>query len=460
MRGWVVAGVMVIAAGLAACGGAGSDRGGSASGVPGSDRSGEGPSGLAGSDRSGEGAPDLSGSDRSGEGSPDLRSPSPRPAPALAGEGDTTSTSPSASASAWPLAIDTHIDTTQRMLDTTDDIADALSGGHVDFPRMRAGGLSGAFFSIWVDPRRFHGEDAWERARALVAAVRSEVERHPDQAALCTTGAEVRAAHASGRIAVLMGIEGAHALGDAPVPTLLERLDELFALGCRYMTITWTNDNVFAHASTGGHPSRGLTDDGRTLIAHMNELGMIPDVSHVSDRTFFDVLEVSRRPPMASHSATRALSPHRRNVTDAMIRAMAEHHGVICVNYYAAFVDAAYGDARREVEHAHAAEFGAIEGRSWVSSGPRNALLHTLAPELRAPTIQALGAHFAHVVEIGGLETACLGSDFDGAGELAGLSDAGDLPQLYAELERRGLALAPILGENVLRVLDANAPTP
>ncbi|MFO0684083.1 MAG: dipeptidase [Sandaracinus sp.] len=422
--------------------------------------------------------------DRTGVDSPELRSPSPQPSPALAEEEDppagsgstersisiSTSTSTSTSttdttdadagAARWPLAIDTHIDTTQRMLDTTDDIADALDGGHVDFPRMRAGGLSGAFFSIWVDPRRYEGEAAWERARALVAAVRSEVERHPDQAALCTTATEVRAAHASGRIAVLMGIEGAHALGDAPVPTLIERLDELYGLGCRYLTITWTNDNVFAHASTGGHPARGLTEDGRTLITHMNELGMIPDVSHVSDRTFFDVLALSSRPPMASHSATRALSPHRRNVTDAMIRAMAEHHGVICVNYYAAFVDAAYGDARHEVEHAHAAELRAIEGRSWVSSGPRNALLHSLAPELHAPTIRALGAHFAHVVEIGGIETACLGSDFDGAGELAGLTDAADLPQLYAELERRGLALAPILGENVLRVLDANAPAP
>lgn len=408
--------------------------------------------------------------DRSGVDSPEPRSPSPPPSAAVASEGDppggsgatsgSTSDADAGATAHWPLAIDTHIDTTQRMLDTTDDIADALEGGHVDFPRMRAGGLSGAFFSIWVDPRRYPGEAGWERARALVAAVRSEVERHPDQAALCTTSAEVRAAHASGRIAVLMGIEGAHALGAAPVPTLLERLDELFGLGCRYMTITWTNDNVFAHASTGGHPSRGLTDDGRTLIAHMNALGMIPDVSHVSDRTFFDVLALSSHPPMASHSATRALSPHRRNVTDAMIRAMAEHHGVICVNYYAAFVDAAYGDARHEVEHAHAEEFRAIEGRSWVSSGPRNALLHSLAPALRAPTITSLGAHFAHVVELGGIETACLGSDFDGAGELAGLTDAGDLPELYAELERRGLALAPILGENVLRVLEANAPAP
>jgi membrane dipeptidase len=167
------------------------------------------------------------------------------------------------------------------------------------------------------------------------------------------------------------------------------------------------------------------------------------------------VLELSSRPPFASHSATRALSDHPRNVTDEMIRAMAAHHGAICVNYYAAFVDAAYGRARREVEHAHPDDF-AIEGRSWQTSAARIALVRSLAPELHPPTIASLGAHFAHVVEVGGIETACLGSDFDGAGELAGLTDAADLPLLYAELERRGLALAPILGENVLRVLDAN----
>jgi membrane dipeptidase len=356
----------------------------------------------------------------------------------------------------WPLALDTHIDTPLRMLDAQADIANALEGGHVDFPRMRRGGLSGAFFSIWVDPRKYSGELAWERALALVEVVRREVEQHPDEAALCITADDVRAAHAAGKIAVLMGIEGAHALGEGSRELLFSRLDRLFSLGCRYLTITWTNDNVFGHASTGAHPNLGLTEDGRALVAHLNELGMIADVSHVSDQTFFDVLEHSSLPPMASHSATRALSPHRRNVSDPMIRAMAERHGAICVNYYSAFVDDAYGRARRAVEHDHRDAFGAIEGRSWVSSEARNALVRSLAPELQPPGLEALGAHFQHVVEVGGIQTACLGSDFDGAGELAGLGDAADLPRLYAELERRGLELGPILGENVLRVLEAN----
>jgi membrane dipeptidase len=354
------------------------------------------------------------------------------------------------------LAIDTHCDTTQRILDSGDDVTTLLPNGHVDFPRMREGGLSGLFFSIWVDPRRYAGEDAWTHTQALVASVRDLVEHHPDQAALCTTGAEVRAAHASGRIAVLMGIEGAHALGDAPIETLFARLDSMYALGVRYMTITWTNDNVFGHSSTGAHRSLGLTDDGRALVAHMNALGMIIDVSHVSDQTFWDVLDVSTRPVLASHSATRALADHPRNVTDRMIRALGEHHGAVCINYYAQFIDTEYRTARRAFDDAHRAELDAIPGRSWEASAARNALARALAPELHPPTIATLGAHFAHVVELAGAESVCLGSDFDGMGELpAGFDDASDLPRLYEELERRGLPLAPILGENVLRVLDA-----
>jgi membrane dipeptidase len=357
------------------------------------------------------------------------------------------------------LAIDTHADTTQRILDRGDDVTTRLPNGHVDFPRMREGGLSGLFFSIWVDPRRYPGEEGYTHAQALIAAVRALVDAHPDQAALCTTGAEVRAAHASQRIAVLMGIEGAHALGDAPVETLFARLDAAYALGVRYMTVTWTNDNVFAHSSSGAHRSRGLTDDGRALVAHMNALGMIVDVSHVSDQTFWDVLDVSRRPVLASHSATRALSDHPRNLTDRMIRALGEHHGAVCINYYAQFVDHAYGVARRALEDAHREEFDAITGRSWETSVARTALARSLAPDLHPPDVAALGAHFAHAVELAGPESVCLGSDFDGVGELpAGLDDAAHLPALFAELERRQLPLAPILGENVLRILDAQRP--
>jgi membrane dipeptidase len=360
------------------------------------------------------------------------------------------------------LAIDTHVDTPQRMLDAGDDIGQRLPDGHLDLPRMREGELTGAFFSVWVDPRRFPGEAAWQRALALTRVIREVAERHPDQAVLATSAADVRRAHAEGKIALLVGVEGAHALG-APGDdeVLLARLRQLFELGARYLTVTWTNDNPLAHASTGRHPDRGLTELGRRAVREMNRMGMIVDVSHVSDRTFWDVLEVSERPVLASHSSCRALADHPRNMTDAMIRALGERGGAVCINYYTQFIDTAYADRRRRLERMHADRFDALREahpRSWQRWAPHNALARELDATLEAPTIETLGAHFAHVVELAGPEAVCLGSDFDGVGELpVGLEDASRLGALRAELERRGLPLAPILGENVLRILEAQA---
>lgn len=362
------------------------------------------------------------------------------------------------------IAIDTHVDTTQRMLDADDDIGGTLPGGHLDMPRMRAGGLSGAFFSIWVNPTRYPGERAWERALALIGAVRQVAERHPEAAAVCTTADEVRRAHADGKIALLMGVEGGHALG-APEEegVYFERLRELHRLGVRYMTVTWSNDNALGHASTGDAPSRGLTPLGRRVVAEMNRLGIIVDVSHVSDRTFWDILEVTERPVLASHSSCRALADHPRNMTDRMIRAVSEQGGAVCINYYTQYIDVAYAGRRRALEAAHRERFDAVEDahdHSWLRWAPRNALARELGPELGTPTLETLGAHFAHAAQVGSPEAVCLGSDFDGVGELPiGLDDVSFLPALRGELERRELPIRPIFGENVLRVLAAQSGT-
>lgn len=357
-----------------------------------------------------------------------------------------------------PIAIDTHADTPQRMLDSGDDISQRLPDGHLDLPRMREGYLTAAFFSIWVDPRRFPGEEAWRRAQALSRAIRDFAIAHPREVVLATRAEDVRAAHRTDRIAILISIEGAHALGSAEPEVLLERLRQMHALGARSMTITWTNDNLFGHASTGAHPTRGLTALGRRAVAEMNRLGMIVDVSHVSDRTAFDVLAVSTRPVLASHSAIRALADHPRNLPDDLIRAIAARGGAVCINYYTHFLDPAYANARRALERDHAADFAHLEGRSWQTARERNAIARRLAPDLRPPSIEILGAHFAHAVELAGSEHVCLGSDFDGVSELAaGLEDVSDLPLLFAELERRGLPVPAIAGENVLRVLAAQS---
>jgi len=334
-----------------------------------------------------------------------------------------------------PVALDTHIDTTQRMLDDHVDLSQRLPDGHIDLPRMREGGLTGAFFSIWVDPRRYPGEAAWERAQALVRVVRELVTLHPEAAALCTTADEVRAANAGGRVAVLMGVEGAHALGDAPDAELLARLRRLFALGARYMTITWTNDNRFGHASTGAHPERGLTSLGRRAVREMNRLGMIVDVSHVSDQTARDAVRLSRRPVLASHSSVRSLADRPRNLPDDLIREIAARGGAVCVNYYPGFIDAAWAEGHRRHEHD-----GAV-------------------PEPALPGLDVLVAHFARVAELGGAGAPCMGSDFDGIGDLPrGLTDVTGLPGLVAALAARSLDTRAIQGENVLRVLAAQRP--
>ncbi|MFK7985729.1 MAG: dipeptidase [Sandaracinaceae bacterium] len=360
------------------------------------------------------------------------------------------------------IAIDTHVDTTQRMLDAEDDIAERMPDGHLDLPRMREGGLTGAFFSIWVRPSAYPGERAWQRTLDLIAAVRQLAETHPDEATLVVDEAGARRAAREGRAALLMGVEGAHALGAPEDPeVMLSRLAELYALGVRYMTVTWSNDNALGHSSGGQHPRRGLTELGRRAIQEMNRLGMIVDVSHVSDRTFWDILEVTERPPLASHSSSRALAAHPRNMTDRMIRAVAERGGAVCVNYYTSFIDREYGLQRRQVERAHRSELRAIRDaheHSWQRWRPVNARLHALDPTLEQPTLATLGAHFAHVVSLGGPRAACLGSDFDGVGELpVGLEDVSELGVLREELERRELDARAIFGENVLRVLSAQA---
>ncbi|MFN9813653.1 MAG: membrane dipeptidase [Deltaproteobacteria bacterium] len=382
--------------------------------------------------------PEVSPSGPSGQGAPS-EPPSPQP-------GDEVL-----------VAIDTHSDTTQRLLDEHADLSARLEDGHLDLPRMREGGLTAVFMSLWVDPRRFRGEAAWERTRALVAAVRAFVAAHPDEVALATTAAEVRAAARARRVAFLMGLEGAHGLGENEPDVLLERLAELARGGVRYVTLTWTNDNAFGHASTGAHPRRGLTETGRALVARMNALGVMVDVSHVSDRTALDAIEASRAPVIASHSGARAVGDHPRNLPDAILRRIGETRGAVCVNYYAQFVDPTYGEARRALAREHRAEFDALpHGRSWSTSDARNALARRLAPALRPPTLRRLGEHFAHIAHIAGPHVPCLGSDFDGVGELpSGMRDVSDLPALFRELERRHLEVRAIAGDNVLRVMES-----
>jgi membrane dipeptidase len=361
------------------------------------------------------------------------------------------------------LVVDTHVDTTQDMADDGFDLLERHRTGHLDLPRMREGGLDAAFFSIWVNPRR-HPNDAFERSLRLFEAVHEVAWRSPD-AVVADTVAAIRQAAAEGRTALLLGVEGAHALGTADLDEALSRLRLFRSLGARYLTLTWSNDNPFGHASTGNHPERGLTEAGRALIAEMERIGIVVDVSHVSDQTFWDIMVTATRPVLASHSSARALADHPRNMTDEMIRAVAEGGGAVCVNYFTLYIDRDYAAQLDRVEREHPERFRELETQG-LSYPARFAafrrLVRELAPDLAVPDVATVVDHLMHIVELAGPETACLGSDFDGVPEMPrGLEDVTGLPAITAELRRRGLSddeVRLVLGDNVLRVLAASEP--
>ena len=354
------------------------------------------------------------------------------------------------------LIVDGHIDTPQRMLDMRTDISARLPDGHVDVPRMRAGGLTAAFFSIWVDGR-YGRRTAFRRALDLIAAVRALADTNPE-VELATTADGVRAAAARGHIAALMGVEGGHAIENS-----LAKLDSLYRLGVRYMTLTWNNGNDWAGSSTDVRRNGGLTAFGRRVVRRMNELGMLVDVSHVSDATVRDVLATTTRPVIASHSSCRALSHHPRNLTDDQLRAIAQNGGVVGINFYPVFLDdhfrAQYEELRRRLGPEIDSIRARYRGRPGESAFEVDKFVGASAAELDVPTIDRLVDHIEHAVQVMGIDHVGLGSDFDGISVLpVPLKDASSLPELVRALAARGFSDADvrkILGENFLRLLSS-----
>ncbi len=352
------------------------------------------------------------------------------------------------------IVIDTHIDTPQRLLDENLDLGPRSPDGHIDIPRMREGGLDAAFFSIWVEPK--YEPHFTARALALIDGVLDQVEKHPKDLELAFTAADIRRAQQQGKIAILMGVEGGHAIEDN-----LRVLDTLYRLGVRYMTLTWSNSTSWAGSSGDTGRDRGLTAFGREVVLRMNQLGMMVDISHVSDPTFWDVVKVSKAPIIASHSSARALNNVPRNVTDEMIRAVAQKGGVVQVNYYTAFLDGAYltawnkvRDAYNEQEKALVAKYKGDPGRL---AREKRRLRADFDAKLPVPPLSRIVDHIDHIAKLAGVDHVGLGSDFDGAEMPRGMEDVSKLPALTAELVRRGYKesdIAKILGGNLLRVME------
>ena len=358
------------------------------------------------------------------------------------------------------IVVDLHIDTPQRMLDQGFDLGPRHARGHVDLPRMKEGGLDAAFFSIYVDMDRYPGEAATRRALRLIDSVYAQVERHPHQLLMAVSAADIRRAHRDGRIAVLMGMEGG-----TPIADDLGLLRDFYRLGVRYMTLTHGLNNNWVDSSTDQPRHNGLTEFGRDVVREMNRLGMLVDISHVSDKAFYDALEVSQAPLIASHSSARALANLPRNMTDDMIRALAAKGGVVHVNYYAEFLDQNFAEARARLraDPEFQARLRALreqfrnDGRTQPGFDARQQLFEEYGARLPRVSWERIIDHMDHMVKLAGVDHVGLGSDFDGATMPDGMNDASFLPRITQALLDRGYPEADIrkiLGGNTLRVME------
>src|SRR5882724_12444084 len=237
------------------------------------------------------------------------------------------------------IVIDTHADTPQRFVDEHWNFTDPLNGGMLNYDSAKKGILDAQFFSIWVDPGQYAAKASARRTLELIDGTLEQVRKAPGKLQLCITADQIIEAHKQGKFAVLMGIEGRHSIEDS-----LALLRDYYRLGVRYMTLTWSNSNNWADSSGDIEDPAiqhhdGLTPFGKDVVREMNRLGMMVDISHVSDKTFWDTIAITRAPVIASHSSARALTQANRNLTDEMLAAMKKNNGVVMVNFFPAFID-------------------------------------------------------------------------------------------------------------------------
>jgi membrane dipeptidase len=361
------------------------------------------------------------------------------------------------------LVVDTHADTPQRFVDDGFDIGstDPKDVGHISLDKAKRGNLGAEFFSIWVDPETNQGHFA-KRTFDLIDSVYEQSARHPDRMMMAFSPDDIERAHKQHKLAALMGIEGGHSIEND-----IRLLRDYYRLGVRYMTLSWSNTNEWADSSgdiddTKVEHHNGLTDFGKQVVLEMNRLGMMVDISHVADKTFWDAIATTKAPVIASHSSARALCDAPRNMTDDMLRAVTQNGGVVQVNFFSGFVDENFRKAmiaqskdqaaaiQKYIEDLKAqgkpvdyVEVDRIE-REWMAKIPR-------------PPLKSLIDHIDHIAKVAGVDHVGLGSDFDGVSGAtpAGIDSAADLPKITQALLDRGYSaedIRKILGGNLMRV--------
>lgn len=348
------------------------------------------------------------------------------------------------------VGIDSHIDTIQRVLVMGEDLGQWHDAGHVDIPRLREGGMHAPFFAFWV-PVFFRGAEAVRRTLDLRDAMQSVLDTRKDDIELATTAADISRIVKAGKISAFLSIEGGHAIDDD-----LRVLRMYYRMGIRSMTLTHARNNNWADSANDTPAHNGLTDFGDDVVREMNRLGMLVDLAHVSDKTFYDALAVTAKPVIVSHSSMRAISNVARNVTDDMLRALAKNGGVIGICFGMGFINPRDAEALRAATQTEA-EAPALTGKALDDYAAENARKLFGARAKVVATVEDVADHVDHAVEIAGVDHVGIGSDFDGIAATAnGLEDVSKMPALVAVLLKRGYSetdLKKILGENFLRVV-------
>src|SRR4051794_38921659 len=351
-----------------------------------------------------------------------------------------------------PVVVDTHADTPSEYLKHPFDLGVWNTFGMVDYPRMKAGGVDAEFFAAYV-PAKYANKGAAAYCMRIMETIHEMVDGYPAWAGFATSTSDIRRIAIGGKRAILIGIEGGHAIEDS-----LDLLRAFYRFGARYMTLTHTNSNNWADSSGDQPKHNGLTPFGKEVVLEMNRLGMLVDISHVSDKTFYDAVETSKAPVIASHSSARALCDHPRNMTDDMLRALAKNHGVAMVNFYPVFLSQTVRDASRKRDELLKPQEAELKAKDPSEGEVFDKGMEELYKANPLPTIPytVIVDHIDHMVKVAGVDSVGIGSDFDGISSTpVGMEHIGKIPAIRDELKRRGYSEADIrkiMGENFMRV--------
>jgi len=350
------------------------------------------------------------------------------------------------------ITVDTHADTPSEFLDHPFDLGVLNTRGHFDYPRMKAGGLDAEFFAAYV-PAKYANKGAAAYCMKIMETIHEMVDMYPSWVRFATSTAGIRSAVAENRRAILIGIEGGHAIEDS-----LDLLRAFYRFGARYMTLTHTNTNNWADSSTDEAKHNGLSPFGKQVVLEMNRLGMLVDISHVSDKTFYDAIAVSKAPVIASHSSSRALASAPRNMTDDMLRTLAKNGGVAMVNFYPVFLSDEVANASKARDEKLKPEIAALKAKDPAEGPEYQEGVRKLMAANPLPKVSwtVIVDHIDHMVKVAGIDHVGIGSDFDGIPAVPeGMEDISKLPAIPAELKRRGYTdsdVKKIMGENFMRV--------